>query len=123
MTELRKKMLEDLRLGGYADRTIETYIESVAAFAKYHKKSPALCDREDVRAWAMHMQASGLSPATIRLRLCGLQFFYNRTLGNPEAMAGVPLPKARRKLPVILSAEEVHALLDALETPRMRMFL
>jgi integrase/recombinase XerD len=122
MTDLRQRMLEDLRLGGYSNCTIEMYVGSVAAFAKYHKKSPALCDREDVRSWAMHLQTAGLAPASIRLHLCGLKFFYARTLKRPEVMEGVPLPMARKKLPVVLSASEVHALLDALETPRMRMF-
>lgn len=122
MTELRQRMLEDLRLGGHAKATVEAYIESVAAFAKYHKKSPALCDREDVRKWAIHMQENGKAPRTIRVRLSALKFLYARTLQRPEVMAGVPLPKVRKSLPVVLSASEVSALLEALETPRMRMF-
>ena len=122
MTDLRKRMLEDLQLGGYSNCTTESYVGSVAAFARYHKKSPALCGREDVRNWAIHLQTKGLSSASVRLRLSGLKFFYARTLGSPEVMADLPLPKPRRKIPVVLSEPEVHALLDALETPRMRMF-
>jgi integrase/recombinase XerD len=122
MTDLRKRMLEDLRLGGYSNCTTEMYVGSVAAFSKHHGKSPALCDREDVRAWAMHLQTKGLAPTSIRLHLSGLKFFYARTMARPEVMDGVPLPKARKRVPVVLSGSEVHALLEALETPRMRMF-
>ena len=123
MTDLRRRMLEDLQLGGYSNCTTESYVGSVAAFARYHKKSPALCGREDVRNWAMYLQTKGLSSASVRLRLSGLKFFYARTLGSPEVMADLPLPKPRKKMPVVLSESEVHALLDALETPRMRIFL
>jgi len=122
MTDLRNRMLEDLRLGGYSKATIKSYVESVAAFAKYHRKSPALCDWDDVRSWAMHLQAKGSAPPSIRLRLSGLKFFYTRTLRRPEVVAELPLPKVRKSMPVVLSASEVRALLEALETPRMRMF-
>lgn len=122
MTHLRKRMLEDLRLGGYSSATTELYVSSVAAFAKYHKRSPALCGREEVRSWALHLQAKGLSASGVRLHLFGLKFFYTRTLGRPETVADLPLPKLRKTSPVVLSCAEVHALLDALVTPRMRMF-
>lgn len=122
MTDLRKRMIEALRLGGYSSCTTELYVSSVAAFAKYYKKSPALCGREEVRNWALHLQAKGISPNGVRLRLFGLKFLYTRTLGRPEVVADLPLPKLRKTLPVVLSCAEVHGLLDALATPRMRMF-
>ena len=109
MTDLRNRMLEDLRLGGYSKATIKSYVESVAAFAKYHRKSPALCDWDDVRSWAMHLQAKGSAPPSIRLRLSGLKFFYTRTLRRPEVVAELPLPKVRKSMPVVLSASEVRA--------------
>ena len=122
MTELRKRMLEDLRLAGYSKATVEMYVASVAAFAKYHKKSPALCGREDVRRWMMHLQERGNAPRTIRLYVAGVKFFFTRTLRRPEVMADLPLPKVHKSVPIVLNAAEVHALLAALETPRMRMF-
>jgi integrase/recombinase XerD len=122
MSELRRRMLEDLRLGGYSYCTEEVYVSAVEAFTKFHKKSPALCGREEVRSWALHLQEKGLAPSSVRTHLSGLKFFYKHTLGRPEVMADLPLPKVRRKLPVVLSDGEVFALLDALETPRMRMF-
>lgn len=122
MTDLRKRMIEDLQLGGYSSCTMELYVSSVASFAKYHNKSPALCGREEVRNWALHLQAHGMSPNGVRLHLFGLKFFYTRTLGRPEIVADLPLPKLRKTIPVVLSCAEVHALLEALATPRMRMF-
>jgi site-specific recombinase XerD len=70
----------------------------------------------------MHLQAKGLTASSIRLYLFGLSFFYKRTLGRPDVMADLPLPRVKRKAPVVLSGAEVYALLEALETPRMRMF-
>lgn len=122
MNKLRARMLQDLKLGGYSTRTEESYVSAVAAFARHHGKSPDLCCREEVRSWALHLQAKGASNKTIRLYMAGLKFFYNKTLWRPEVMAGLPLPKQRHKLPVVLNVHEVQALLDALVTPRMRMF-
>jgi len=122
MSELRRRMLEDLRLGGYSHCTTEVYVSAVLAFTKYHKKSPALCGREEVRSWALHLQAKGLAPSSVRTHVAGLRFFYKHTLGRPEVVADLALPKIRKKLPVVLSDGEVLTLLDALETPRMRMF-
>src|SRR5258706_15731065 len=99
MTDLRKRMIEDLRLGGYSSCTAELYVSSVAAFAKYHKKSPALCGREEVRNWALHLQTKGIATSTIRIYLFGLKFFYTKTLRRPEIVADLPLPKRRMKVP------------------------
>lgn len=122
MSDLRRRMLEDLQLGGYSAVTVESYVRAVAAFAKYHNKSPALCGREEIRSWALHLQGQGLSAASIRLYLSGLFFLYRRTLGRPEVVLGLPLPRVKKKAPVVLSRREVYALLEALETPRMRTF-
>jgi integrase/recombinase XerD len=122
MTELRKRMMEDLRLGGYSIRTVESYVAAVEAFAKHFRKSPALCGRDELRSWVLHMQDRGLSASSIRLHLSGLGFLYRRTLSRPEVMEGFPLPRVKRKVPIVISAEEVRALLDALDSPRMRMF-
>jgi site-specific recombinase XerD len=122
MTALRQRMLEDLRIAGHSDRTVETYISAVAAFAKHHGKRADHCDQEDVRSWALHLQAKGSSPMTIRVYLTALRFFYVRTLKRPEVVADVPLPKLRRALPIVLSSSEVISVLAALATPRMRMF-
>lgn len=122
MTALRQRLLEDLRIAGYAERTIETYVGAVSAFATHSAKRPDQCDHDDIRRWMVHLQAKGNSPMTIRLYLSALKFLYVRTLRRPEVMADIRLPKAPRTLPVVLSAAEVISVLDALATPRMRMF-
>jgi integrase/recombinase XerD len=122
MNALRQRMLEDLRMVGHSDRTVEAYISAVAAFAKQRGKRPDDCDQEDVRNWVLHLQARGRSPLTIRVYLAALRFFYVRTLKRPDVVADVALPKFSRKLPIVLSSAEVIAVLDALATPRMRMF-
>ena len=122
MSALRQRLLEDLRIAGYAERTVETYVGAVSAFATYSAKRPDHCDHDDIRRWVVHLQAKGSSPMTIRLYLSALKFLYVRTLRRPEVMADIRLPKAARALPIVLSAAEVISVLDALETPRMRMF-
>ena len=117
MNELRKRMLEDLRLGGYRKATIESYVvESVAAFARYHKKSPALCDPEDVRNGRCICSRTAGRLGVSALTTMGW-FFYSRTLGRPEVVAGLPLPKVRKSMPLVLSASEVQALLETWSAP------
>jgi site-specific recombinase XerD len=122
MTALRQRMLEDLRMAGHSERTVETYVSAVAAFAKHRGKRADHCDREDVRNWVLHLQTKGRSPMTVRVYLTALRFFYEKTLKRPEVVADLPLPKFSRRLPIVLSSAEVIAVLDALATPRMRMF-
>lgn len=122
MSALRQRLLDDLRIAGYAERTVETYVSAVSAFAKFIRRSPDHCDCDDVRNWVIHLHAKGNSPMTVRLYLSALKFFYVRTLRRPEVMADIRLPKAHRALPIVLSSAEVISVLDALVTPRMRMF-
>jgi site-specific recombinase XerD len=116
------RYLEDLGLAAYSKSTIKVYSAAVLALARYHDKAPDQCDREDVRQWLLHLQARGSSPISIRQYVCALKFFFTRTVSAPETVAKLPLPRHQRSLPAVLSRTEVFALLEALETPRMRMF-
>lgn len=116
------RYLEDLRLAAYSKSTIKVYSAALVAFGKYHGRAPDQCDRDDIRNWFLHLQARGSSPVSIRQYACALKFFFTRTVGAPETVANLPLPKHQRSLPTVLSRAEVLALLEALETPRMRMF-
>lgn len=116
------RYLEDLGLAAYSQNTIKVYVAAVVALARYHDKAPDQCDREDVRQWLLHLQAKGSSSVSVRTYVCALKFFFTRTLRAPETVSNLPLPKVRRSLPAVLSRTEVFALLEALETLRMRMF-
>jgi integrase/recombinase XerD len=114
MTLLRQRMLEDLRIRNYAPSTVRCYVRSVAEFAKHFKKSPEHLGPEEIRSWQLFL----LNEKKIKLSsyiqaVCGLRFFYRNTLNRKIEMDRIPLPRSEKKLPVILSKEEVKALLEA----------
>jgi integrase/recombinase XerD len=114
VTKLRQRMLEDLRIRNYAPSTVECYIRSVAEFAKHFNKPPDQLGPEEIRAWQLYLlNEKKVKLATYIQSVCGLRFFYRNTLNRKIDIDRIPLPRYEKKLPVILTKEEVKALLEA----------
>jgi len=119
MTELRKRMIEDLRLRNYSVQTIRAYTSTVADFARYFHKSPDKMGSEEVRQYQLYLlDERKLAWSTFQQRTAALKFFYTRTLKQNWFVQEVAKPKVRRPLPTVLSREEVTALLDG--TPNLK---
>jgi integrase/recombinase XerD len=114
MTLLRQRMLEDLRIRNYAPATVECYIRSVAKFAKHFNKPPDQLGAEEIRSWQLFLinEKRIQLPSYIQA-ICGLRFFYRNTLNRKIEIERIPFPRREKKLPLILSKEEVKALLTA----------
>jgi integrase/recombinase XerD len=114
VSPLRQKMTEDLRIRNYSPHTIEAYVRSVANFAKHFGKSPDLLTPEHVREYQLFLiQQQQVSWGTVVQTVCALRFFYQQTLGRKWMIDFIPYPKLPKKLPLVLSQEEVLALLQA----------
>lgn len=114
MTSLRQRMLEDLQIRNYAPTTVAAYIRGVAEFAKHFGKSPELHGAEQIREYQLHLiKEKGVSLPTYIQAVCGLRFLYSNTLHLQVGIERIPLPRYEKKLPVILSPEEVKLLLAA----------
>ena len=113
ISPLRQRMIEDMRMRKLGDRTQEGYLRAVRYFTKYLGRSPDTATVEDLRNYQLYLVDHGVSPASLNSAISGLKFFFSVTLDRPEAMAKMQPVHLPRKLPVILSPEEVKRLIAA----------
>lgn len=114
MTVLRQRMLEDLRVRNRAPRTQRTYICEVAKFARHYGKSPDQLGAEDVHRYQVHLVDKGTSWSLFNQAVSALRFLYRTTLGKEDVVKRIPFAKSPRKLPVVLSRQEVMQLLEGI---------
>jgi len=114
VTHLRKIMLEELQRRNYAATTVEYYVRAVEGFAKYFGKPPDQLNREHLREYqAFLLRERKLEPRTVKLHVSALRFFFVKTLKRPYLLDDIPYPKVPRRLPIILTVEEVGRLIDS----------
>jgi site-specific recombinase XerD len=124
MTTLRQKMIEDMQLHGFADRTQDSYLRAVRQLAAYFNKPPDQISEEDLRQYFLYLKnVKKASRSTITLALCGIKFFYERTLQRQWATLALVRPPREEKLPVVLSVEEVRQILSRVRRWRYRVCL
>jgi integrase/recombinase XerD len=124
MTALRQRMIQDLQLRGYSDRTVEAYVRPVAQLAKFYGTSPDRIVEEQVREYLLHLtNVQKVSRSTHTIALCGIKFFYEQTLNRTWPVLDVARPKGEKKLPVVLSLDEVWRVLDRVRVPVYRLCL
>ena len=124
MTELRKRMIECLQLRGLSERTQESYVRAVRQLAQHYHKSPDLITEEELRQYFLHLKnIKRYSRNTMTIAICGVRFFYQDTLNRSWTIFGIVRPAPEKKLPVILSREEVGQILGVVRLPRYRVCL
>ena len=95
MTELRKRMIESLQLGGMSERTQEAYVRAVRQLAQHYKKSPDLISEEELRQYFLYIKnVKKYSRPTTTIALCGIKFFVQWTLGR-QSSPRTPSPSAK----------------------------
>jgi integrase/recombinase XerD len=124
MTPLRQRMIEDMRLRNYAPLTVKVYVERVAAFAKHFGKSPERLGAADVRAYLLYLvQEKHASWSYYDQALAALRFLYGTTLGKKWVLDDLASPRKQRKLPVVLSPDEVAQFFEAIDSLKHRAIL
>jgi integrase len=115
MTELRRKMLADLRIRHYAERTQEIYITRVAEMTRHFNRPPDRLTKEEVRGYLRYLKGERQVSRSMFAQVIGaLRFLYGVTLDRPDMVPHLPYPRLKRRHPVVLSPEEVGRLLRAM---------
>jgi site-specific recombinase XerD len=113
MSPLRRRMIEDMTMRKFAPKTQHDYLQRVKNFTAYLGRSPDTASSEDVRRYQLHLTESGVGIPTVNQTVSTLRFFFKVTLGRPDLVERTAFVREPRKLPVVLSPEEVARLLDA----------
>src|SRR6202045_2398823 len=113
MSPLRRRMIEDMTIRKFAPKTQHDYVQRVKNFAAFLGRSPDTASFEDVRRYQLHLAASGVGVPSINQTVSTLRFFFRVTLGRHDIVEHTHVVHEPRKLPVVLSPEEVARLLDA----------
>lgn len=124
MTELRRRMIQQMTVRGFSPRTHESYIAAVRGLARHYRRPPDQLSAQEVEAYLAHLvTARKLSWSTCNIAASAFRFLYHVTLGHDAAAFEVPTPKQPQRLPEILSREEVARLLEAPPNPKHRLLL
>jgi integrase len=113
MSPLRRRMIEDMAIRKFGQKTQHDYVRSVKDFAKFLGRSPDTAKPEEVRRFQLHLTSSGAGVSKINQRSVALRFFFNVTLDRPELAKQLAFIHVPRKIPVVLSSEEVTRFLEA----------
>ena len=123
MSPLRRRMIEDMTVRNLSPATQRSYVHAVAKFSRHFGCSPDRLDLEKVRAFQVYLVANGISWPALNQTVCALRFFYGVTLGHREIPERIPYAREPRKLPVVLSADEVVRFLEAVPSLKTRAAL
>ncbi len=123
ISPLRQRMIEDMTMRKLSPGTQTAYIRAVKDFTRFLGRSPDTASAEDLRRYQLHLVEQGISSGTVNASITGLTFFFATTLERPEAMAKMSHVYEPRKLPLVLSLEEVTRLLQAAGGPKYQAAL
>jgi integrase/recombinase XerD len=114
VTHLRQLMLDELQRRNYSPNTVRSYVHAVEDFARYFRRPPEQLGPDHVRDYQVHLfRDRKLSPRTIEGRTAALRFLFVKTLRRPYLPDAIPFPKQHKRLPTVLSQEEVARLIDS----------
>lgn len=124
MTPLRQQMIDALQLNGKSEPTQQAYVRQVRLLSQFYGKSPDLLSEEELQKYFLHRKnVDKLSASSMRICYSGIRFFYQQVLHRDWTTLGLIQSRRERRLPAVLSVEEVHRLLDAVSTLHNRAYL
>jgi integrase/recombinase XerD len=123
VSPLRQRMIEDMALRKLAPKTQSHYLRAVINLTCFLGRSPDTATPEDLRRYQLHLVENGISSIMLNHTITALRFFFGVTLDRADALAKMSAVREPRKLPVVLSREEVARLIDAAGKPKYQAVL
>ena len=125
MSPLRRRMIDDMQIRNLTANTQRVYVAQIVKFAGHFRQSPDLLGPAEIRAWQVHLaQDKRLAARSITVAVSALRFFYTVTLKRPWIVDDdIPTGRKVKKLPVVLSPEEVALFLNSVDNLKHRMIL
>ncbi|CDM60074.1 MULTISPECIES: tyrosine-type recombinase/integrase [Rhizobium] len=123
ISPLRRRMIEDMTVRNLSPATQRSYINAVQKFSRYFGRSPDRLGPADIHTFQVHLVSTGISWASLNQIVCALRFFYGITLGHDDVPDRIPYAREPRKLPIVLSADEVAQFLEAVSSLKARVAL
>jgi integrase/recombinase XerD len=120
VSPLRARMIEDMTVRGFKEDTRRDYVRHVRAFAAFVGRSPDTATAEDLRLFQLHQTQSGMQPPSINSAVSALRFFFTVTLDRPDLARRLTVVPYPRRIPTVLSVEEVTLLLRAATAPKYK---
>jgi site-specific recombinase XerD len=110
---LRERLIEDMTVRGFTDKTRKDYVRTVAGFADFLKRSPSTATAEDIRRFQIHQSECGMNAPAMNSTVAALRFFFTNTADRPDLARKLIRFRYPRKLPVVLSPDEAARLIAA----------
>ena len=123
ISPLRQRMIEDMTVRNFVEKTRNDYIRQVRTFTAFLGRSPDQAIPEDLRRFQLHQTRAGVRPPSINGSVAALRFFFTVTLDRPEMARHLTFVREPRKMPAVLSPEEVARLLEAAPGPKYKAAL
>ena len=123
ISPLRRRMIEDMTVRNFVEKTRNDYIRHVRSFTAFLGRSPDTATPEDLRRFQLHQTQTGVRAPSINGSVAALRFFFTVTLDRPEMARHLTFVREPRKIPAILSPEEVARLLEAAPGPKYKAAL
>jgi len=123
ISPLRRRMIEDMTVRNFVEKTRNDYIRHVRTFTAFLGRSPDQAIPEDLRRFQLHQTQSGVRPPSINGSVAALRFFFTVTLDRPKMARHLTFVREPRKMPSVLSPEEVARLLEAAPGPKYKAAL
>ena len=118
MTDWYQKAIDALQLNGLGERTQEAYVRALRMLCQFYHKAPDQISESELQQYFLHRKnQDGWSPSTLRICYCGIRFFFVHVLRRDWHTLDLIRAQRERRLPAVLSVEEVRALLGCVRTP------